>query len=383
MNYKNIFETIDELYESYLDVWEDACNIESPSKYKEGVDAVGRYFSALAEKKGWKVDTFYNDFSGNVVTITLNSDSNEKPLIVSGHMDTVQPVGLCGTPAVHRDDQYIYGPGVTDCKGGIIGALLAMDALDKHGYSNRPIKLILQSDEEVSSKQSNKETIKHICQSAQGSVGFLNLERWYPGYAVIVRKGTVTFEFTVTGKEAHAALCAKAGANAVLDAAHKIIELEKLKDHDGITCNVGVISGGSVPNTVPGTCVFKANIRFRNAKELDWVRDYVKSVAATVHVPGCTCTVNDPSARVAMEQCERNEKFLEEANDAFEKCGLPRLEIMKSNGASDAADVSSTGVRCIDSIGVDGGRIHSAEEYAIMESLKDCAKRIVAVALNI
>ena len=89
MDYKKIFETIDELYEPYLDIWEDACNIESPSKYKEGVDAVGKYFSSIAEKKGWKIDTFYNDVSGNVVTITLNSSSDKKPLVISGHMDTV------------------------------------------------------------------------------------------------------------------------------------------------------------------------------------------------------------------------------------------------------------------------------------------------------
>ena len=383
MKYEQVFEKIDSLYESYLDIWEAACNIESPSKYKAGVDAVGEYFSELAKKKGWAVECFEQEGSGNVVKITMNPDADKKPLVVSGHMDTVQPVGSCGTPAVRRDAEYIYGPGVTDCKGGIIGALLAMDALDKCGYTSRPIKLLLQSDEEVSSKPSNKQTIKYICDESQDSVGFINLERWYPGFAVLVRKGTTTFQFTVTGKEAHGSLCAKAGANAILDAAHKIIEIEKLKDHDGITCNVGIINGGTVANTVPGTCIFRANVRFCNAEQLAWVRDYMKSVAATVHVQGCTCTVNNPSARVAMEQSERNEEFLREANDAFEKCGLPRLEIMKSNGASDASDVFASGVRCIDSLGVDGGRLHSAEEYAIMESLKDCAKRIVALALNI
>ena len=383
MNYKKIFETVDSLYESYLDVWEDACNIESPSKYKAGVDAVGNYFSALAKKKGWEVECFEQEVSGNVIKITMNPTADKKPLVVSGHMDTVQPLGEFGTPAVHRDEKYIYGPGVTDCKVGIIGALLAMDALDKCGFASRPIKLLLQSDEEVSSKPSNKQTINYICKESQDSVGFINLERWYPGLAVLVRKGTTTFQFTVTGKEAHGSLCAKAGANALLDAAHKIIEVEKLKDHDGITCNVGVINGGTVANTVPGTCIFRANVRFCNEEQLAWVRNYMQNVADTVHVPGCTCTVNKPSARPAMELLERNEQFLKEANDAFEKCGLPRLEIMKSNGGSDASDVSSSGVRCIDSLGVDGGRIHSADEYAIMESLKDCAKRIVALALNI
>ena len=383
MDYKKIFETIDELYEPYLDIWEDACNIESPSKYKEGVDAVGKYFSSIAEKKGWKIDTFYNDVSGNVVTITLNPDSDKKPLIISGHMDTVHPVGLFGTPAVRRDAEYMYGPGVTDCKGGIIGGILAMDALDRHGFNGRPIKLILQSDEEVSSRPSGRKTINHICESSQGAVGFINLEQWHPVTAVLIRKGSLTFEFTVTGKEAHGSLCAVAGANAIVDAAHKIIEIEKLKDHDGLTCNVGVINGGTVANTVAGSCTFRANVRFLKPEQLDWVREYMQKVADTVHVEGCTCKVNQPPARISMDICEKNEKFLNAANDSFEKCGLPRLTINRSNGASDASDVSASGVPCIDSLGVRGGRLHSPDEYAVLESLKECAKRIVAVALNI
>ena len=44
MNVLSIFEKIDSLNGKYIDVWEDVCNIESPSNYKEGVDAVGNYF---------------------------------------------------------------------------------------------------------------------------------------------------------------------------------------------------------------------------------------------------------------------------------------------------------------------------------------------------
>ena len=383
MEYKKIFETIDELYESYLDVWEDACNIESPSKYKEGVDAVGKYLSAIAEKKGWKVDTFYNDVSGNVVTITLNSNSDKKPLIISGHMDTVHPVGLFGTPAVRRDAEYMYGPGVTDCKGGAVAAFLAMDALDKNGFRLRPVKLILQTDEEVSSATSNKQTIKYMCDRALEGVAFLNLEGSDKGKACLIRKGTITFTFKIEGIEAHGSQCATKGANAILDAAHKIIELEKLKDKDGLTCNCGVISGGTVSNTVPGYCEFKANIRFANSEQLAWVREHVKAIAATVHVPGCKCTVNDPAGRVAMEHSEKNVALLARMNEIFEENDLPILEAASRKGASDAADVTHAGAACIDSLGVRGGKIHTPDEFAYIESLAEAAKRLVAVAANI
>ena len=44
MSCGNVLEKIDELNEKYLDILEEVCNIESPTNFKEGVDAVGDYF---------------------------------------------------------------------------------------------------------------------------------------------------------------------------------------------------------------------------------------------------------------------------------------------------------------------------------------------------
>ena len=44
---KKIFEQIEKLNDKYVDVWEDILNIESPSDYKEGVDAVGEYLKKI------------------------------------------------------------------------------------------------------------------------------------------------------------------------------------------------------------------------------------------------------------------------------------------------------------------------------------------------
>ena len=383
MSCEKIFNTIDSLNAEYVKVWEDVCNIESPTKYKAGVDACGEYFAEMARKRGWKVEYFRQPVAGDVVDITMNPDAEEKPIIFSAHLDTVHPVGSFGTPAVKIEGNIMYGPGVTDCKGGAVAAMLAMDALDKCGFRARPVKLILQTDEEVSSMISNKATIGYMCDRALESVAFLNLEGHTEGKACLQRKGTITFTFTVEGIEAHGSNCATAGANAILDAAHKIIELEKLKDKDGLTCNCGVISGGSVPNTVPGHCEFKANIRFANAEQLAWARGHVKEIAATVHVEGCKCSVNDPKGRVAMEYSEKNVALLARMNEIFVENGIPALEAAARKGASDAADVTAAGAACIDSIGVRGGKIHSPDEFAYIDSLAESAKRLAAVAANI
>ena len=138
MQCEKLFNKIDDLYEQYLDVWETVCNMESPTMDKERVDAVGKYYIDIAEKKGWKVEVF-ESVTGNVVCLTMNPDAKKEPISLSAHIDTVHPVGSFGTPAVKRDNEKIYGPGVVDCKGGLVSALYAMDALEQTGFSDRPV----------------------------------------------------------------------------------------------------------------------------------------------------------------------------------------------------------------------------------------------------
>ncbi len=385
MKCEKIFAKIDELNDSYIKVWEDVCNIESPSKYKEGVDAVGKYFADMAKERGWQVEVFPQPVSGDIVCITMNPDAKGAPISLSGHTDTVHPVGSFGSPAVKIDGEKIYGPGVTDCKGGVVAGFLAMDALSKCGFDARPVRLLLQSDEEVSSMPSSKSTIGYICEKAQGSAAFLNLEghTHLGGQVCIQRKGIITFAFEVTGVEAHASNCATSGSSAILEAAHKIIELEKLKDKDGLTCSCGLISGGTAVNTVPGYCEFKANVRFATQEQLDWVKEYAQKIADTVYVDGCSTKVTVSSYRVAMERVDRNLELVEKINRAFRENGLTELKPAKRKGGSDAADVTAAGIPCIDSIGAGGGGIHSPDEYAYLASLSESAKRIAAVAVEL
>lgn len=383
MNVKEIFETVDSLNESYISVWEEICNIESPTESKLGVDAAENYFAALADAHGWKVEFFRQPISGDVVCITLNPESIERPLCLSAHLDTVHPIGSFGTPAVHRDGEKIYGPGVTDCKGGAVAAVLAMDALARNGFDRRPICLLLQSDEEVGSRLSNKETIKYICERSKDAIAFINLEGSGNDTICVARKGIVSYKFEVHGIEAHSSNCATVGASAIAEAAHKIIELEALKDNDGITCNCGVIEGGSVVNTVPGNCNFYANIRFATKEQFEWVDDYMKKVAEKVHVQGTSCSVSQFSYRTAMPMCERNLKLAEKINRIFAANGMPTLRPSRSNGGSDAADVTEYGIPCVDSIGVSGGKIHSGNEFAYIASLAEAAKRIAVIACEL
>lgn len=379
----DVFKKIKELNDMYLSVWEEVCTIESPTDYKEGVDAVGSFFAKMAEERGWTVEYSRQEVSGDVVCITMNPHVDAAPLCVSGHIDTVHPVGSFGEIPVRRDAEKIYGPGVTDCKGGVVAGFYAMDALWQCGYDKRPVRLLIQTDEEVSSMQSGKSTINYICKKSKDAVAFLNLETHGVGKTCLTRKGVIAFRFHVTGQDGHSSRCVTEGANAVVDAAYKMIELDKLKDDDGITCNCAIVNGGTVANSVPGECTFSVEFRYATEEQRMWINDYVCELAATQHVPGCTCTVEVIAERVAMETNEKNLALLEAANKVLAENGLPELRAIKLRGGSDAADATAYGIPCLDSLGTRGGNSHTIHEFAYLDSLAEAAKRVAAIAYGI
>ena len=382
MNYQNLLSVIDSLNDTYCSLWETVCNIESPTACKAGVDAVGDVFVQLAKKRGWRVDVLRTEKAGNPICITLNPDVQAAPVVFSGHIDTVHPVGSFGNPAVHTDAERIYGPGVMDCKGGVVASFMALDALDKCGFTARPVKLIIQTDEETGSKTSDKQTIAFMLDAAKDAVAFLNTEGIQGETAVLQRKGILRYQFTVCGKAVHSSKCT-AGANAVCEAAHKIIQLETMKDPDGLTCNCGVIYGGTVANSVAEQCTFFADIRFANQEQYDAAVEMCEKVAKISTIDGCVCRLEKVSDRPAMPLVDKNVALLKEMNEIYEQSGLFALKARACLSGSDAAYTTQADIPTVDNLGVDGGNIHSVNEYAYLNSLAASAKRLAVIAYGI
>lgn len=377
-----LFKIIDSLYDKYVKVWEDVCNIESPTSYKEGVNKVGAYFIDMAKELGFEYETHSGGDAGDAVCITMNGDVAKKPFVLSGHIDTVFPVGLF---KVRNDGQKIYGPGVCDCKGGVVMSMMVMEALKLYGFKGRPVMLLIQTDEEVGSRLSKRETINYICSKAKDAIGFINMEGASPdvNYACLWRKGILCCTMEITGIAAHSSQCAIRGANAILEAAHKIIKLEALKDDKGLTCNCGVITGGTVRNTVAEKCSFSVDIRYANAEQFEKAKAFIEQVAAQSTVAGCKCEIKNLGHRVAMEKADRNFEFADKINSIITLYGFEPFDMQGRKGGSDAADVTAAGIPCVDNLGAKGGGIHSTNEYAYLSSLDTGVKKIATVIANI
>lgn len=382
MNCQALLQKIDAINDEYLNVLEDVCNLESPTADKERVDAVGAYFVRMAQVRGWEFEFAPQECAGDAICITLNPHAKAAPIVLSGHLDTVHPVGSFGTPAVRRDEKRMYGPGVMDCKGGVVAAFMAMDALAQCGFSSRPVHLILQTDEETGSRTSGKATIAYMCEKSKDAIAFLNLEGHLEGTATLIRKGILQYLFKVRGKALHSSRCYDA-ANAIAEAASKILRLEKMKDRNGLTCNCGLIHGGTVANTVAEECEFVVDIRFGNCDQLRAARQKVRRIVNTNRIEGCTCECTEINFRPAMPLCEKNEALLAKMNEIYRSVGLPVLAARECPSGSDAAYITAAGIPCVDCIGTEGRNIHSVNEYIELRSLAESAKRIAAVVAEL
>ena len=378
--HKKFFERLDSLENEYVEFLAELCKIESPTEDKAAVDEAGCFIIRKAEELGFSVKVKEEPKSGNPFVITMNGDVKQRALVYSAHVDTVHPKGAFGKDIVKIENGIMYGPGVVDCKGGIAAALYAMAALKDLGYTKRPLKLIIQTDEEVSSKSSEKRTVDFMYENSKGCTAFLNLEGHKPGYVTVERKGILRYDVEITGVARHASECFE-GVSAVKEAAYKIIELEKMQQDGGITFNVGKISGGTTTNTVPEKCCFTLDIRFRNESDRELAVKRTMDILSRKYLENTETRVSLFSERVAMERSAEVLGVYRRLNKALERSTLEPLLENSRAGGSDAADMATRGVPAVDSLGTTGGYIHSRKEYAYISSLKKSAKMLVAAAL--
>lgn len=381
MDFDKLFDIVEEKEGEYLDFLKEVVEIESPTSYKHGVDTVSKYLIDKAKEKGWKIDVYPQKIAGDFVVITMNNDVKNKPICLSGHVDTVHPVGSFRNNWQIIGNK-IIGPGVTDCKGGCVCAFWVMDALLQMNYTKRPIMLLLQSDEETGSVESNKETVRCMVEKSKNAEAFLNLEPSTAGGVTLERKGIATFEITVTGLSQHASVC-YFGANAIAEAANKILKLEQYKEKDGITFNCGKIHGGTVSNVVPERCVFVLDARFKTVEEYEKIKDIVKVVAEEKCIENTSCEVKEIYMRDCMPYSDANHELFRKLNTILKKAGLEELKNINDVGGSDAAYVTLAGIPTVDSLGVIGGGMHSSNEYMEIEKFTVTAKRLAAIIADI
>lgn len=369
------------LLPEYLQLWQEICQIETPSGNPAQMNRLVDLLERFAGAKGFSVARTVFEKAGDCLLVELPGDGSA-PIGMMAHMDTVHPLGAFGPDPVHLEGNTIYGPGVADCKGGIVLGLLILDVIKSMDADHPPMRLLLTSDEEVSARYSGKTGVEYIKRSLSSCRAVFNLEPSILAGAVVGRKGIANVTLEITGKAAHAGVSPRDGISAVTEAAHKILAINGMSDPDATTFNCSMLCGGSSSNTIPERCSFTVDIRDFTLQAMEEGLEKVRAIGETSFVPGTSCTVTLNSMRPPMEPIAENYALLERLNRSADALGMEPLQPVLSGGGSDACYTVAIGIPTVDRCSIRASGTHTLRERAEIKSLGDRAALLIRTILN-
>lgn len=286
------------------------------------------YLAKRCEQHGLVTRTFpHIDANGatkiNLVAQTRGSKATAVELALVGHTDTVpyDPQWTEALKLTERDGK-LFGRGACDTKAFIAAALTACEEIDLAGLK-KPLALVFTADEEI---------------GCLGAKRLADARPFTAHYAIVgeptslqpmrAGKGYCLAQVIVRGQEAHSAY-PQLGASAIFRAARLMEKIESIaitlegdrhRDFDPpyTTLNVGLISGGSAKNIIPGECRFTLEWRTIPGQASDYVLNLVRRAAEDLrkHDPDFTWEIDAGRADDSFETRADSVlvSFLEEAS---------------------------------------------------------------------
>lgn len=376
------FQYVDAHRDDMVALWKDMVTIDSGIGVKEGGMAMGNLCAGILEELGFSIRRESYEKCGDTI-IAERGDMTKPFIMLMGHMDTVFFKGEPEKRPFTIKDGKAYGPGVLDMKGGVAILLSSLRALHAAGVEDFPVKVLLDADEEPAHMFSNAPEV--IRREAVGAKCAFNFETGFTDHGLVVqRKGCWRFFIETFGRGCHVGNDPENGRSAILEMAHKIIEIEKLTDYSKqYNVNVGIIEGGTVANAAPAYCKVECDFRYTHPEDLPILREKVAEVCARNYVPDVTTKVTDNVGFATMERLPGNLDLLKVAQEVAEENGFPRPEAKLCGGGSDAAYTTAVGVPTLCATGVEGARNHTVEEWADVESFFRRVKQMVGILLKV
>ncbi len=310
--------------------------------------------------------------NGRCIRISKRPHANRKVLL-TGHTDTVFAASHAFQKPKWLDANTLNGPGVADMKGGIVVMLNALKAFEETPLAGSVgWEVLLSPDEETGSLASASVLAER---ALAADIGLTYEPALADGTLAGARKGSGNYSLIVRGKAAHAGREFHQGRNAVVKMAECAGLLAALTGgRPDLTVNVGVVSGGVATNVVPDLAVCRFNVRLHEAEDAVWFEKQLDKIVAQANA--------DEGYHVTLHGgINRPPKVLSEANlllmDAIKACGLELgldINYVATGGCCEGNNLAAAGLPNVDTLGVRGGMIHSADEFVLVDSFSERAK---------
>ncbi len=289
--------------------------------------------------------------------------------LLGGHMDTVfdsdSPFQRC-----KRVGEKLEGPGVADMKGGLVVLLYALLALEKSPYADMiGWDVLITPDEETGSVASAPLWRQYAWQN---NFGFIFEPCFTDGSVVKERKGSNTYFAIAKGKKAHAGRDFLEGRSAIAALAQWIARAHAMNSAS-IFVNTGYIHGGEAANIVPEKACCMLNVRASHPSELLFVERALEENAKTVREEfGVGIELYLKSRRPPKLFDDAAKGLFDKLLSCADALGM-QIELKSTGGVCDGNNLAAEGLPTIDTLGVQGGGLHTHQEWMSLPSLSERA----------
>ena len=310
-------------------------------------------------------------YTGPIVRVSARPSAPIQ-VVMTGHYDTVFPKGTF-EGVTDIGNGMLNGPGLADMKGGLCVMLEALKAfesgplIDRLGY-----QIVITPDEEIGNHASSGALIEAARSGAH--IGMTYEPAMETGAMSGGRKGSAVFDIVLHGKAAHAGRAKEEGRSAIEAAAELVVGLEGLNgQREGVTVNVGAIEGGSAVNIVPDLTVVRFGARAPDAAAAKWTTEQVDRLfARATGRAGISGHLHGGFYRPPKPRNGAQQAIFDAVRATGQAIGL-NLEFVDTGGVCEGNNIFAAGVPNVDTLGVRGGRIHSNEEFVVIDSFAERA----------
>ncbi len=363
--------------ERLLETFLTLVRIDSPSLRE--AEAAG-YCTGLLGEMGFEVRTdasagVTGSNTGNVIATLPALDPSAPILVLSAHLDCVQP---CEGVEPVMADGVIVSAGETvlgaDDKAGIAAIIEGVRRTIDDGVPRGEIRVVLTVAEEVGLKGAKALDLSDV----SGNLCLVLDADGAPGGVVVGAPTHYTFEAVFTGVAAHAGVEPEKGVSALAMAADAMsaMPLGRLDDHT--TANVGTIDGGSATNVVPARVVLTGECRSLDDARVEEVRSQMDSVMRDAAAARGGSLELAWTREYTAFSVAKDSAAIGIVRTACAEAGLePRL--FTTGGGSDASIFAQSGTpTLVLSCGMTN--VHSTGESVALNDLESLARLVRAVA---
>jgi tripeptide aminopeptidase len=222
------------------------------------------------------LENVHQDSLHNVYGRLKGTDpGSRKPIVISAHCDTVFPAHT--NLKIHRDDKFIYGPGIGDNATGVAGLLAVAGAV--HRYDLQPASDLWfvsnVGEEGLGDLRGMREVVRRFGRQAS----YIVVEGGLFGQIAHQAIGVQRFRIAVQTAGGHS--WGNFGVpSAIHELAHIVAAVDQLVTPEvpKTTYNIGVIEGGTSVNTIASEASMLLDLRSESAAELDGLVEAVRDI---------------------------------------------------------------------------------------------------------